>query len=98
MRAQNLRHAATGVVVRDPYGRIYVHRRTATKDVYPAHWDFTAGGGVLAGEGPLAGGRPGVAPGVGGPREVRAPGGGGLAGAPPAPPPLPPLPPPGGPH
>jgi isopentenyldiphosphate isomerase/aminoglycoside phosphotransferase (APT) family kinase protein len=57
MRAQNLRHAATGVVVRDPYGRIYVHRRTATKDVYPAHWDFTAGGVVLAGEDPLAGAR-----------------------------------------
>lgn len=57
MRAQNLRHAATGVVVRDPYGRIYVHRRTATKDVYPAYWDFTAGGVVLDGEDPLAAAR-----------------------------------------
>jgi isopentenyldiphosphate isomerase/aminoglycoside phosphotransferase len=57
MRAQNLRHAATGIVVRDPYGRIYVHRRTPTKDVYPAHWDFTAGGVVLAGEDPLDGAR-----------------------------------------
>jgi len=57
MRAQNLRHAATGIIVRDPYGRIYVHRRTPTKDVYPAHWDFTAGGVVLAGEDPLAGAR-----------------------------------------
>jgi isopentenyldiphosphate isomerase len=53
MRARNLRHAATGVVVRDSYGRIYVHRRTATKDVYPGHWDFTAGGVVLAGEDPF---------------------------------------------
>ena len=53
MRAQNLRHAATGVIVRDPWGRVYVHRRTPTKDVYPAHWDFTAGGVVLAGEDPL---------------------------------------------
>ena len=57
MRAQNLRHAATGIIVRDPYGRIYVHRRTPTKDVYPAHWDFTAGGVVLAGEDPLDGAR-----------------------------------------
>ena len=53
MRAQNLRHAATGVIVRDPWGRVYVHRRTPTKDVYPARWDFTAGGVVLAGEDPL---------------------------------------------
>jgi aminoglycoside phosphotransferase (APT) family kinase protein len=57
MRAQNLRHAATGIVVRDPYGRIYVHRRTSTKDVYPAYWDFTAGGVLLAGEDPLEGAR-----------------------------------------
>lgn len=53
MRAQNLRHAATGVIVRDPWGRVYVHRRTPTKDVYPSRWDFTAGGVVLADEEPL---------------------------------------------
>ena len=53
MRAQNLRHAATGVLVRDPFGRVYVHRRTPTKDVYPSRWDFTAGGVVLAGEDPV---------------------------------------------
>jgi 8-oxo-dGTP pyrophosphatase MutT (NUDIX family) len=53
MRAENLHHAATGVVVRDPYGRVYVHRRTPTKDVYPSRWDFTAGGVVLDGEDPL---------------------------------------------
>ena len=57
MRARNLRHAATGVVVRDPYGRIYVHRRTPTKDVYPGYWDFTAGGVLLADEDPLEGAR-----------------------------------------
>ena len=28
-----------------------------TKDVYPAHWDFTAGGVVLAGEDPFEGAR-----------------------------------------
>ena len=41
------------MIVRDPWGRVYVHRRTPTKDVYPARWDFTAGGVVLAGEDPL---------------------------------------------
>ena len=52
MRAENLRHAATGVVVRDPLGRVFVHRRTDTKDVYPGRYDFTAGGVLLAGESP----------------------------------------------
>ena len=52
MRAQNLRHAATGILVRDPWGRVYVHRRTPTKDVYPAHWDFTAGGVAARRRGP----------------------------------------------
>ncbi|GAA2119489.1 phosphotransferase [Nocardioides bigeumensis] len=53
MRAENLRHAATGVVVRDPLGRVFVHRRTDTKDVYPGRYDFTAGGVLLAGEDPV---------------------------------------------
>ena len=52
MRAENLRHAATGVLVRDPLGRVFVHRRTDTKDVYPGRYDFTAGGVLLAGEAP----------------------------------------------
>lgn len=54
MRAENLRHAATAVVVRDSQGRIYVHRRTDTKDVYPGRRDFAAGGVVAAGEDPGA--------------------------------------------
>jgi aminoglycoside phosphotransferase (APT) family kinase protein/8-oxo-dGTP pyrophosphatase MutT (NUDIX family) len=57
MRAENLRHAATGVIVRDPLGRLYVHRRTHTKDVYPGRWDFTAGGVVLFDEDPDDGAR-----------------------------------------
>ena len=44
MRRDNLRHAATGVLVRNSAGDIYVHRRTATKDVYPRYYDFMAGG------------------------------------------------------
>lgn len=50
MRAENLRHGATAVVVRDRLGRVYVHRRTTTKDVYPGLLDFAAGGVLQAGE------------------------------------------------
>jgi aminoglycoside phosphotransferase (APT) family kinase protein len=57
MRALNLRHAATGVIVRDAWGRVYVHRRTHTKDLYPSRWDFTAGGVLLADEDPDDGAR-----------------------------------------
>lgn len=52
VRRDNLRHGATGVLVRNSAGDIYVHRRTATKDVYPALYDFMAGGVIAAGEDP----------------------------------------------
>lgn len=54
VRAENLRHAATAVIVRDSAGRVYVHRRTATKDIYPGRYDYCAGGVVQAGEDPAA--------------------------------------------
>lgn len=54
MRAENLHHAATGIVVRNRAGEIYVHRRTDTKDVYPGRHDFAAGGVIAAGEAPDA--------------------------------------------
>ena len=54
MRADNLTHAATAVVLRDRLGRVHVHRRTDTKDVYPGRFDFAAGGVVAAGEEPAA--------------------------------------------
>ncbi|UAL29729.1 phosphotransferase [Nocardioides rotundus] len=57
VRAENLIHAATGVLVRDPMGRVLVHRRTDTKDVYPGRWDFAAGGVMAAGESPDAAAR-----------------------------------------
>ena len=57
MRRDNLWHHATGVIVRDRLGRVYVHRRTATKDVYPGRHDCCAGGVVLAGETPAAAAR-----------------------------------------
>ncbi len=50
MRRDNLLHRAVYVVVRDSSGRVFVHRRTTSKDVYPGYWDVTIGGVVAAGE------------------------------------------------
>ncbi|BET97548.1 MULTISPECIES: NUDIX hydrolase YfcD [Xenorhabdus] len=50
MRAQNLRHRATYIVVHDGMGKILVQHRTETKDFYPGKLDATAGGVVMAGE------------------------------------------------
>jgi aminoglycoside phosphotransferase (APT) family kinase protein/isopentenyldiphosphate isomerase len=55
VRAENLWHAATGVLVRNSFGDIYVHRRTDTKDLFPGAHDCLAGGVLLAGETPEAG-------------------------------------------
>ena len=52
VRAENLPHAATAVLVRRPDGAVYVHRRTDTKDLYPGLHDAFAGGCVEAGEDP----------------------------------------------
>jgi 8-oxo-dGTP pyrophosphatase MutT (NUDIX family) len=52
VRRDNLHHAATAVVVLDAEGRVYVHRRTPTKDVFPGMYDVCAGGVLLAGEDP----------------------------------------------
>ncbi|GGS56028.1 NUDIX hydrolase [Actinokineospora fastidiosa] len=53
MRAEGLWHAATAVLVRSGDGeRVYVHRRTDTKDIYPGLHDCAAGGVVGAGEDP----------------------------------------------
>lgn len=50
MRRQNLLHRAVYLLLFDTAGRLFVHRRTDTKDVYPGHWDVTLGGVVAAGE------------------------------------------------
>jgi isopentenyldiphosphate isomerase len=44
MRERNLLHRCTYVLVLNPVGELYVHRRTDTKDVYPGLYDVTAGG------------------------------------------------------
>ncbi|GHE53333.1 NUDIX hydrolase [Streptomyces capitiformicae] len=48
--ARGMRHRAVFVLVRDGEGRIFVHRRTATKLVFPSLYDMFVGGVVGAGE------------------------------------------------
>ncbi|MFI9389141.1 NUDIX domain-containing protein [Kutzneria sp. NPDC052558] len=56
MRAEGLWHAATVIVVRSGDGaRVYVHRRSPDKDVFPGLRDAAAGGVVAAGEDPDVG-------------------------------------------
>ncbi len=50
MRERGLLHRCSYVLVLDPRGAIYVHRRTDTKDVYPGLYDVTAGGVCASGE------------------------------------------------
>ena len=50
MRDRRMLHRCTYVLVLDPARRLYVHRRTETKDVYPGFFDVTAGGVNGAGE------------------------------------------------
>ena len=52
VRRENLMHAATAVLVRDPAGRLYVHRRSADKDWAPGRHDAAAGGVLVLGEAP----------------------------------------------
>lgn len=56
MREQGLWHAATLVLVRSgDDSRVYVHRRSPDKDVFPGLYDCWAGGVVAAGETPAEG-------------------------------------------
>ncbi|MFD7612121.1 NUDIX hydrolase [Streptomyces sp. NPDC059828] len=48
--ARGLRHRCVFVQARDAQGRIFVHRRTATKLVFPSLYDMFVGGVVGAGE------------------------------------------------
>jgi isopentenyldiphosphate isomerase len=50
MREHRLPHRSTYILVFDEQGRLFVHLRTATKDVYPSHWDPCVGGVLAAGE------------------------------------------------
>lgn len=51
VRRHNLTHRSVYVLVLGSTGDLFIHRRTATKDVYPGYYDVTIGGVVGAGEG-----------------------------------------------
>ncbi|MGH7894560.1 MAG: NUDIX hydrolase [Candidatus Binatia bacterium] len=50
MRARRLPHRSTYILVFNRRGELFVHLRTAAKDVYPSRWDVCVGGVVTAGE------------------------------------------------
>jgi isopentenyldiphosphate isomerase len=50
MRARRLGHRSCYILVFNRDGALFVHLRTATKDVYPSHWDVAIGGVLRAGE------------------------------------------------
>jgi len=50
MRAQNLIHRATYILVFNRQGELFVQLRTMGKDIYPGYYDVATGGVVLTGE------------------------------------------------
>jgi isopentenyldiphosphate isomerase len=50
VRAGNLRHRATYIVVRAPDGAVLAHQRAAWKDIWPGRWDIAFGGLGAVGE------------------------------------------------
>ncbi|HLN32641.1 MAG TPA: NUDIX domain-containing protein [Gemmataceae bacterium] len=50
MRERRLPHRCIYILVFNQNGNLFVHLRTATKDVYPSHWDVAVGGVLAAGE------------------------------------------------
>ncbi len=50
LRAANLLHRCTYVIVCNSKDEVFVHKRTDTKDVYPGMYDVAAGGVNAAGE------------------------------------------------
>ncbi len=50
MRAENLCHRAVFIVVISSDGYLLVHRRSASKDIWPGWWDIAVGGVVAVGE------------------------------------------------
>jgi isopentenyldiphosphate isomerase len=57
MRGRRLPHRCTYILVFNRAGDLFLHLRTAGKDVYPSHWDVAVGGVLAAGESFAAGAR-----------------------------------------
>lgn len=47
---QKLRHRAVHLLVTDRLGRVFLHKRSMAKDLFPGVWDSSAAGHVGAGE------------------------------------------------
>lgn len=50
VHARNLLHRAVHVLVHDPAGRLFLQRRSMSKDTFPGCWDSSCSGHVDAGE------------------------------------------------
>jgi isopentenyldiphosphate isomerase len=50
MRRRRLPHRAVYVLVFNHHGELFIHQRTATKDIWPSRWDVAVGGVPAAGE------------------------------------------------
>jgi isopentenyldiphosphate isomerase len=50
MRGKRLPHRCVYILVFNRRSELFVHLRTATKDVYPSYWDVAVGGVLSAGE------------------------------------------------
>jgi isopentenyldiphosphate isomerase len=50
MRARNLPHRATFILVFNSAGQLFVQQRTTWKDIYPGYYDAVCGGVVQEGE------------------------------------------------
>ncbi len=50
VRQHNLRHRSVYILLFGSTGKLLIHRRTETKDVYPGYWDVAFGGVLGAGE------------------------------------------------
>ncbi|MFO0841369.1 MAG: NUDIX domain-containing protein [Gemmataceae bacterium] len=50
MRSERLPHRCVYLLVVNPRRELFIHQRTATKDVFPSYWDVCVGGVLAAGE------------------------------------------------
>ncbi|MBL9215047.1 MAG: NUDIX domain-containing protein [Opitutaceae bacterium] len=50
VHARRLRHRAVHLLVQNRAGRVFLHRRSLRKDLFPGVWDSSAAGHVGAGE------------------------------------------------
>lgn len=50
MRQRRLPHRCTWTLVFNSHGELFIHQRSATKDLLPLHWDVTVGGVLVVGE------------------------------------------------